>query len=248
MIICACLPMTINMVIVLTKSSGGDEAAAVFNAAFGNMIGVFLTPLLIFGYLGVTGEISVLNVFYKLALRVLLPIFIGQILRKYSSNVRKFVQKFKPKFKSLQEWCIVYIVYTVFCKTFQSDIQTSVGGVFSMIACQFAILSLLMILAWFTLKAFFGNQPTLRVMGLFGSTHKTMAMGIPLITAIYDNDSNVGFYTLPLMVWHPMQLIIGSYLAPRLSEFVIREEKRLYDLTILHQTDTEIATPSSEND
>jgi len=32
MVICACLPMTVNMVIVLTTASGGDEAAAVFNA------------------------------------------------------------------------------------------------------------------------------------------------------------------------------------------------------------------------
>lgn len=42
MVICASLPMTINMVLVLTKSANGDEAAAIFNAAFGNLVGVFL--------------------------------------------------------------------------------------------------------------------------------------------------------------------------------------------------------------
>lgn len=52
-------------------------------------------------------------------------------------------------------------------------------------------------------------------------------MGVPLITAIYEENSNVGFYTLPLLVWHPMQLLIGSFLAPRLSDFVEREESRL---------------------
>jgi len=52
MTIAACLPLSINMAIVLTRSSGGDEAAAVFNSAFGNMIGVFLSPCLILGYLG----------------------------------------------------------------------------------------------------------------------------------------------------------------------------------------------------
>ncbi|GMH52253.1 hypothetical protein TrRE_jg10864, partial [Triparma retinervis] len=50
--ITSCLPMTINMVIVLTKSAGGDEASAVFNAAFGNLLGVFLTPALVLMYLG----------------------------------------------------------------------------------------------------------------------------------------------------------------------------------------------------
>ena len=77
--ICSCLPMTINMVIVLTKSSGGDEASAVFNAAFGNMIGVFITPFLVLMYLGQSGGIDVGSVFGKLAVRVIAPIFVGQV-------------------------------------------------------------------------------------------------------------------------------------------------------------------------
>lgn len=70
MVVCASLPLTINMVLVLTKSSGGDEAAAIFNAAFGNLIGVFLSPVLILGYNGVTGRIDLPTVFLKLSLRV----------------------------------------------------------------------------------------------------------------------------------------------------------------------------------
>ena len=84
MIICASLPLTVNSVLVLTESGGGDGAAAVFNAAFGNMVGVFLSPALIFGYLGVNSEVNVGSVFFKLGLRVVLPIFIGQILQKFS--------------------------------------------------------------------------------------------------------------------------------------------------------------------
>jgi sodium/bile acid cotransporter 7 len=57
MVVCASLPMTLNVVHVLTISAGGDEASAIFNAAFGNMVGVFLSPVLILGCLGVTSEI-----------------------------------------------------------------------------------------------------------------------------------------------------------------------------------------------
>jgi sodium/bile acid cotransporter 7 len=41
MVVCASLPLTINMVLVLvlTKTAGGDECSAIFNAAFGNMGG-----------------------------------------------------------------------------------------------------------------------------------------------------------------------------------------------------------------
>jgi solute carrier family 10 (sodium/bile acid cotransporter), member 7 len=66
------------------------------------------------------------------------------------------------------------------------------------------------------------------VMGLFGCTHKTISVGVPLINAMYEgNPLNVGLYTLPLLIWHPMQLLVGSILAPRLKAYVERERLRL---------------------
>lgn len=227
MVVCACLPLTINMVCVLTKSAGGDEASAIFNAAFGNMIGVFLSPVLILGYLGVTGDVDLVTVFYKLILRVVVPVAIGQLLQKFSKTVVKFVKQHKPKFKQCQQYSLVFIVYTVFCRTFNEDSQAEIGDIFIMIACQFVLLVFFMILAWFLLGWFFPSDPELRVMGLFGCTHKTVAMGVPLINAIYESSPYVGQYTLPLLIWHPMQLIIGSFLVPKLLAFVDTERERL---------------------
>lgn len=84
-----------------------------------------------------------------------------------------------------------------------------------------------MVVAWYTLKVLFRNKPKLRVMGLYGCTHKTVAMGVPLINAIYENNAAVGLYTLPLLIWHPMQLVIGTFLSPRLTRFVQSENERL---------------------
>jgi len=212
---------------VLTKSSNGDESAAIFNAAFGNLLGVFLSPVLILGFLGVTGEVDLLDVFYKLALRVVVPVLVGQILQKKSKKTVEFVKRYKPKFKQAQELCLVFIVYTVFCSTFEEGTDSSIGDIFIMIAFLFLLLTMLMFMAWQLLRFTFPNSPKLCVMGLFGCTHKTVAMGIPLINAIYENNPAVGLYTLPLLIWHPMQLVLGSLLAPRLSAFVDREEERL---------------------
>lgn len=52
-------------------------------------------------------------------------------------------------------------------------------------------------------------------------------MGIPLINSIYESDPLVGLYTLPLLIWHPMQLVLGSFLAPKLLKWVQEEKKRL---------------------
>jgi sodium/bile acid cotransporter 7 len=227
MVVAASLPMTINMVLVLTKSAGGDEAAAIFNAAASNLIGVFLGPVLILGYLGVTGDIDLVEVFYKLAIRVVLPVIVGQLLQKNSKAVVNFVKTHKSGFKLAQQYCLVFIVYTVFCRTFDAGSDSSLGDIFLMILFQFLFLTILMVMAWFSLKLVFPNEPKLRVMGLFGCTHKTVAMGVPLINAIYENDPAVGLYTLPLLIWHPLQLVIGSFLAPKLAAFVKREHERL---------------------
>jgi sodium/bile acid cotransporter 7 len=84
MAVCSCLPMTINVVIVMTASAGGDEAAAIFNTIVGNIIGIFLSPALILGYLESTSNIALGRVFYKLSLEVVLPLAVGQLLQKFS--------------------------------------------------------------------------------------------------------------------------------------------------------------------
>lgn len=48
-----------------------------------------------------------------------------------------------------------------------------------------------------------------------------------MLNAIFESNPNVGLYTLPLLIWHPMQLVIGSALAPRIANWVEREENRL---------------------
>ena len=64
-------------------------------------------------------------------------------------------------------------------------------------------------------------------MGLFGCTHKTVAMGVPLINAIYEDNPLVGLYTLPLLIWHPMQLVLGTAVAPRVADYVKRRQEEL---------------------
>ena len=227
MIICSCLPITVNMVVIMTTSCGGDEGAAVFNAACSNLVSIFLSPLLILGYLGVSSDVNVLNTFIKLILRVVVPLFVGQIIRKTSNNVVAFVKGHKKKFKKVQELSLIYLVYTVFCRTFMNEPISNITDVLLMILYQFILLSFLMTVAWISLKVCFSSDPSLRVMGLFGCSFKTVAIGIPLIGSMYENNPNVGLYTLPLLVWHPMQLVISSALVPRLRNFMQSETDKV---------------------
>jgi sodium/bile acid cotransporter 7 len=227
MVICACLPMAINVVIVLTALTGADEAAAVFNATFGNIVGIFLSPVLILAYLGATGNISLGEVFAKLTIRVVVPLVIGQVVQKTFQKVREIFTTHKRKFKKVQEYCLVFIVYTVFCTTFEEDSGAGIGDVFLMILYQFLLMVSLTIVAWYSLRFLFHDEPELRVMALFGCVQKTVALGVPLIGSIYEGNPNVGLYTLPILIWHPMQLVLGSMLVPRLKAFIKSERTRL---------------------
>ena len=109
------------MVIVLTKSSGGDEAAAVFNSACGNLLGVFVTPAWVQALLGSTSSVSFAATVIKLCYRVLAPLFVGQLTQYWLPSVAKWAKKHKPKLKKLQEHLLTFIVYVTFVKLNVSD-------------------------------------------------------------------------------------------------------------------------------
>lgn len=96
-----------------------------------------------------------------------------------------------------------------------------------MILFQFLLMVLLMGLAWYMLKFLFHDQPELRVMGVYGCTEKTLSLGIPVISSIYEGNPNEALYTLPILIWHPMQLVVGSLIVSRLAKFVEAENERL---------------------
>ena len=42
--------------------------------------------------------------------------------------------------------------------------------------------------------------------GLFTSTQKTLGLGIPLINEMFGTKSDVGVLTIPLLIYHPLQV------------------------------------------
>ena len=175
LVMCSCLPMTISSVSVLTKAAGGDEASAIFNSAFSNMIGVFLSPILMLGYLGVSGDTNLGEIFYKVALRVVTPVVVGQTCRKGSKKMVLFARSKRRQLRMAQQYALVFLVYTVFCVTFSNERDSELSDILVMIATQFILFCCFNVVSWGALKALFPNDPKLRVMGLFGCTQKTVS-------------------------------------------------------------------------
>jgi len=57
-------------------------------------------------------------------------------------------------------------------------------------------------------------SPGEAVAAAFCSSHKTLAFGLPLIQTIFEGNPNLAAYCAPLMLIHPLQLVLGSLLVP----------------------------------
>jgi sodium/bile acid cotransporter 7 len=243
--------MAISMVAVLTRAAGGDDASAIFHEALGNLLGIFLSPALILGYLGVAGSVDMVEVFYRLIVRVVVPVFLGQGLKRCSPAVVAFSDKHEYRFTQIKQYTLLFIIYTVFCGTFADDSKdASLGDIFLMVAIILGTLILLMLLSWTTFRIFFRDSTKLRVTALFATTEKTIALGIPLITTMYQRNPNLGLYTVPLIMWYSTQLVVGTLICPKLREWTLREQKRLgqVDLSDAASCDNSVSPCSSTFD
>jgi predicted Na+-dependent transporter len=47
-----------------------------------------------------------------------------------------------------------------------------------------------------------------------------MAIGILLVDAVFGHEPRAGLYALPLLIYHPLQLVLGTMVVPRLARYV----------------------------
>jgi sodium/bile acid cotransporter 7 len=55
------------------------------------------------------------------------------------------------------------------------------------------------------------------IAALFCSVKKTLAMGVPLAQLIFGAKANLGLILLPIMFYHPFQLLVCGWVASHFS-------------------------------
>ena len=55
---------------------------------------------------------------------------------------------------------------------------------------------------------------------------KTVALGIPIIQAVYEHNPAAGLLSLPLIIYHAEQILLGSLITAPLKRWVTRRAKQ----------------------
>jgi solute carrier family 10 (sodium/bile acid cotransporter), member 7 len=208
------LPSTISTSVVLTSVAGGNTAAAILSAAFSNIVGVALTPLLVSLLMhatGKTGSGSFGPLLLEITMLTLLPFAAGVGLRPF---VRQWVDANKKWVNRISNAVILFFVYSAFCDSVKEKIWHEYGllltaQILLCVTMLFGIVSLLIYLASHLARL---NRED-AIACYFCSVKKTLAMGVPLAILIFGSRIDLSLILLPIMFYHPFQLFTNGILA-----------------------------------
>jgi len=206
------LPSTISTSVVLTAVARGNTAAALFNAALSNILGVFLTPVLVELLMRKTGQSSSIGpLLLKIMMLTLIPFFAGMSLRPV---LLRWVEAYRPWVARISNTVIVFIVYSAFCDSVQSRIWARHGLVTTLLLFLFVVALFvgMSLLIYLTCRFLRLNREDL-IAAYFCSVKKTLAMGVPLAMLIFGKRSDLSLILLPIMFYHPLQLFVNGLFA-----------------------------------
>jgi sodium/bile acid cotransporter 7 len=208
------LPSTVSTSVVLTSVAGGNTAAAILSAAFSNIVGVILTPLLVSFLMHATGHSGDIGpLLVQITLLTLLPFAVGVVLRHF---IQLWVDANKRWINPISNGVILFIVYTAFCDSVIEKIWDKYGVILTVkvlltVVFLFGTISLLIYLVSQAEKL--NREDSIAV--YFCSVKKTLAMGVPLAMLIFGSRSDLSLILLPIMFYHPFQLFVNGLLANR---------------------------------
>ena len=210
----AVLPTTITSAIIYTSLADGNTGVALFNTTVANFAAVLITPLwmmtLAQSEVGHMGDLTA--VFLKLTRLILLPFIVGQVVHYY---FREAPIRHKNLFGHINQGVIIFLVFAAFANSVKADIWGSQGWGMLWITVLLCLVLFFLVNALallFIRLGLFTREEKPAV--FFCSTQKTLATGASFANSLFGADPSLGIILLPVIVFHPIQLILGALLIP----------------------------------
>ena len=211
--LCA-LPATVQSAIALTGVARGNIPAAVCSASGSTLMGIVFTPLLVGILLSHTATASAdpLEAVGKIAMQLLLPFAVGHLMRPWTQT---WLQRLAGRIKLIDQGSILLVVYAAFSGAVVAGLwkQMPLIALLSLLAVCGLILTCSMLwCVWISRRLGFSTADEATI--LFCGAQKSLVSGIPMAKVLFAA-STVGPMVLPVMLFHPMQLMVSAIIAAR---------------------------------
>lgn len=211
------LPSTVQSSIAFTSVAKGNVASAVCSASFSNIIGMFITPILVSVFiLGKSEhEFDPTSSIIQITLLLLLPFVLGQLFRPL---VYPHMIKVPRLVKSFDQGSILMVVYGAFSSAVVAGLWNEVSWqtlLLLVLVCS-VFLTVIMLLAYYLPKVFGFNRKD-QIAIFFCSSKKTLASGVPMAQILFIGQP-LGMIVLPIMIFHQIQLMVCGIIANRWSK------------------------------
>lgn len=206
------LPSTVQSSVTFVSIARGDVASAVCAATISNILGMFLTPVLVLLFMNLddasTGGIQ------SVLLKLLLPFIIGQLLQPI---VGDWVRRHRNITKVTDNSAIILVVFSAVVKATNDGAWTSVtlGGFIVLLIVLSLLLVTILAITWYGGKVLRFPRAE-RIVLLMCGSKKSLATGLPMAKALFD-PAIVGAVAVPVIIFHQIQLMVAAVLARRLG-------------------------------
>jgi sodium/bile acid cotransporter 7 len=203
------LPSTIQSSITFTSMARGNVSAAVCSASASNLLGVFLTPLLLGFFMNLQGNISLGNV-GTIVMQLLVPFAAGHLARPY---IGAWVERHRKLAGIVDRGSILLVVYFSFGEAVVSGLWHQLGAsdltILLIVNC--VLLAAVLVITTLASRLFrFSRADEIAI--VFCGSKKSLGSGVP-IASIFFPAATIGMIILPLMLFHQVQLIVCAVLA-----------------------------------
>lgn len=211
------LPSTVQSSIAFTSVAKGNVASAVCSASFSNIIGMFITPVLVSVFILGKSEhgFDPTSSIIQITLLLLLPFILGQLFRPL---VYPHMIKVPRLVKSFDQGSILMVVYGAFSSAVVAGLWNEVSWqtlLLLVLVCS-VFLTVIMLLAYYLPKVFGFNRKD-QIAIFFCSSKKTLASGVPMAQILFIGQP-LGMIVLPIMIFHQIQLMVCGIIANRWSK------------------------------
>jgi sodium/bile acid cotransporter 7 len=220
--VCA-LPSTVQSSIALTSIARGNVPGAVCSATASNIAGIAIAPVLFGAMSNLHGSGIDFRGVSQVALQLLLPFAIGHLLRPW---IGRWAEHNRPLLSITDRGSILLVVYSAFSGAVVRGIWQQVPPVIlGVLALLLFLLLALVLLTTLLASRALGLERGDEAALVFCGSQKSLVSGVPIASALVSGAA-IGPMLLPIMLYHPMQLVVCAWIARRYAR---GEEQRLQE-------------------